>query len=123
MGKNSPTRLFAGLAAFRRMRAGLTLALLALAIQCFTIQTHVDVRALGAPAQIETSVSTTPTDSSAPCLICQEMALTGAFLQATPPTLALLAHTLVLRTPAPYLAAARIFPAHAYFSRGPPLFS
>src|SRR5262249_31175569 len=111
----------------RGMRPGLLLALIALAFQCFVVQPHVDGVASAAPALTaarangQASAHDAADHSSAPCLICRELATAGAFLSAAPPALALLEHTLALRTPPPRAPVAPIIDAHSWQSRGPPL--
>ncbi len=115
--KTSARRRWTGLGAF--------LATIAIALQCFVVQTHVDFSpnsdliASGAHSQ---SVLTGALSGKAPapCIICQELALAGAFLHASPPVIALVEHALSFTAPAPTIAAAFDFPAHPWQSRAPP---
>ena len=117
--KTSARRRWTGLGAF--------LATIAIALQCFVVQTHVDFGPssdLIAGAAHSGAVLTRDVGGKAPapCIICQELALAGAFLHASPPVIALVEHALSLTAPAPSIAAAFDFPAHPWQSRAPPSF-
>jgi hypothetical protein len=117
--KGSARRRWTGLGAF--------LATIAIAFQCIVVQTHVDFAPhsdLIAGAAHSESVLTGALSGKAPapCIICQELALAGAFLHASPPVIALVSHALSFAAPAPSIAATFSFPAHPWQSRAPPSF-
>ena len=145
MGRNDPqtraeksrkARFRRGISLRAKSGWGALLAAIALTLQCFVVQTHVDIapyasagaafeQTIGAaeraPAHGTIAVNADKSGQTV-CLICQELALSGAFFHATPPALTLIAHTLALSAPAPRVAAVPAFPAHAWQSRAPPSF-
>ena len=117
--KRSARRRWTGLGAF--------LATIAVALQCFVVQTHVDFGPnsdLIASAAHSGTVLTSDVSgrAPAPCIICQELALTGAFLHASPPPIALVAQTLSFAALRLRIALVAGLPAHPWQSRAPPSF-
>lgn len=112
------------LIALAKKPAAMLLAIAALAIQVFVVSPHVD----GLSLQLETArnaavaASVQSADKSAPatCLICEEAAVARTALLASPPVVALVAHTLFLSTPLPALAILETRPRRPWQSRAPP---
>jgi len=110
-----------------RPRLGALLALVALLFQAFVVQTHVEHA--GAPLSSDTAAAYVAQtahaagreDAPTACFLCQELALSGAFLQATPPALTLGETFALTIAPAASFTAPRTFPAHAWQSRAPPI--
>ena len=105
-------------------------AMIAVFLQTFVVQTHVDgliglqsaaaiERVNGSPAPIA-HIETGSHDAQAACPICQAMATTGTTLLASGPALVsalgLIAHE--TRIALPHIS---VRPAHAWQSRAPPL--
>lgn len=128
MGKKRPRLTFSRtgrIAAFTR-----TLAVLALAIQCLVVQTHVHAfstqqsAASAAAAQVLVAA---PRDRGAvghnatgACLICQATATTRTSLASPNIALPLLERTAVLVSLQTVAERAPAVPAHTWHSRGPP---
>ncbi len=113
------------LAAFARSWGG-ALAGLALAIQCFIIQPHVDGLAFLAPAQVEaTTAASDQANQHAPitCVICEAAAVSRTGIIAAPPAIALVETTLYLANPAPALPIVEARPTLPWQSRAPPSFA
>lgn len=123
MGQNRPLLMRQALAAFARMRLGASLAMLALALQCFVIQTHVDGLARVAPAHVEASVSAHASQSAPAtlCLICQQAALGRTATLAAPPAIQLVEHTLFTANAPLPLPVLETRPSRPWQSRAPPL--
>jgi hypothetical protein len=109
---------------------GALLATIAIALQCFLVQTHVDLAPFdSAPSSAALTVAHNSTPalnaesagrSSTPCIICQEFALAGAFLHAAPPALVLVLHNLSFAVPVEIARPVILPPAHPWQSRAPP---
>ncbi len=125
--------MMAWAASVRRL-FGRPLAILAIAIQCLVIQTHVDVFALQRAAEIVvtdygTAAVASPATPGAPrpgghgpanCLVCQAAALGGsAVLSSAPETVAAQYVALVAQL-LPRLPVVAASPSHTWLSRGPP---
>ncbi|MES1200218.1 MAG: hypothetical protein ABUS57_02065 [Pseudomonadota bacterium] len=112
-------------AATAQPRLGVVLAALALLFQTFVVQTHVETAPFAsahmvAAASASISANTHGDEAPGVCLLCQELALSGAFLHATPPALVVGNIFALVIAPARTHQAPRIFPAHAWQSRAPP---
>lgn len=102
-------------------RLGAWLAALALMVQVFVVQPHVDPAFAAQPDAHATAHASAPSDHApVDCVICHAFAVSGFATLADAPTLGLLSHTLLDVTPAERATEARIFPAHHWLSRGPP---
>ncbi|MDX2273890.1 MAG: hypothetical protein NW206_00445 [Hyphomonadaceae bacterium] len=105
----------------RFQRLGAWLAALALVVQVFIVQPHIDVAvAAQPPAHAEAHISAPTDHSQASCIICHAFAVGGFATLTNAPTLSLVSHAMLDVTPAVAAAAARAFPAHPWHSRGPP---
>lgn len=114
MGQNRPRR------SFDRALAR-TLTALALAIQCFVIQTHVDGFAYAAaPAQ---AAATQAGDHHGPvaCVICEAAATARTGITPAPPVVTLVQATLRVATVPPALPVVESRPSLPWQSRAPPL--
>jgi hypothetical protein len=135
MRKRSHRRYSATALALPRRRlmngVGIWLASLAILLQTFVVQTHVDSfgvqpelgrGSIAAPVALDrgVSVSAQSDDASAPCVICQAMATAGNSLVSEPAHLGVLLGDTVVE---PFLIFACVMtrPSHAWRSRAPPL--
>lgn len=112
-------------------RVAALLAGLAIFLQAFVVQTHVDgLVGLNTRASIESAAATShapaaqtvtlPGDAQAPCLICQVLASSGNTLLAQAPALTAIAdQSLGEATPSIRRVVAR--PAYSWQSRAPPI--
>ena len=104
-------------------------AIVAVFIQTFVVQTHVDgLTGLGSAAAIERAngspaplahVETGSRDAQSVCPICQVMATAGTTVLASAPSL-LTAHGLIAHEAAQLIRRVAVRPAHAWQSRAPP---
>src|SRR5690242_5805579 len=95
------------LAAFARTSFGAALALVAVALQSFVIETHVDAQALRpaieASANTVSTAATNPAHQHAPalCIICQAAAISGTAVLAAAPAVGPVEATLYLSSSPP----------------------
>lgn len=96
------------------------LAALALAIQCFVIQTHVDGFAHASPVQI---VAANSIDQHGPvgCVICEAAATASTGITPAPPALTLVEATLYVGASMPAFPVLESRPTLPWQSRAPPL--
>jgi hypothetical protein len=121
MGQNRPLLLRQVRAAFTRLRLGAVLAMLALTLQCFVIQTHVDGLAYAAPVQVSATAHASKSPPAVVCLICQQAALGRTATLAAPPAIHLVEHTLFLANAPLPLPVLETRPHRPWQSRAPPL--
>lgn len=105
-------------------------ALLAIAIQCFVVQPHVDPVAITtaqavaithlAADQNAASLTDETKHSAATCIICQASLTGGAGLASTPSPTLVAYSALSVATPLPTAPAISTTPSHTWRSRGPP---
>lgn len=123
MGRNRHSR--AGWAFFAVLAR--SLAVLAFAIQCFVVDTHVDGLALRASAEaVSTSVSSTDhaaKHAPATCIICQEAAVSRTAMLAGAPPIRIVEHTLYLASAPPRAPLLETRPSRPWQSRAPPSFA
>jgi len=112
----------------RPSRLATWLAVLALAFQCFVVQTHVHaggfapVEAAASDGLIHTNsaVAQAPHEDAA-CLLCEQMALAGTVLMPATHEIVLVEKLVFAKLTLPFLVAARTFASHNWRSRAPPL--
>jgi hypothetical protein len=113
MGQNRPRRSF-GRALAR------SLAALALAIQCFVIQPHIDGVARAAPAA-ETTASRIDQHGPLVCVICEAAATARTGITPAPAAITLVEATLYVGATPPSLPVLESRPSLPWQSRAPPL--
>jgi hypothetical protein len=99
------------------------LAMLALAVQCFVIQPHVDVSYApisAGPAHVSVQASQPGHDAQGVCVICQAMATAGAIALSVSPTLVLIERSVIATAPAPHVEPSQRARSHNWQSRAPP---
>lgn len=102
------------------------LAILALAFQCFVVQTHVHAVTYS-PAEASSSAQThwagatahAPHEDAA-CLLCEQMALAGTVLMPTTHEIVLVEKYFFAKVTLPFIAAAWRVASHHWRSRAPP---
>lgn len=114
MGQTRPRRSF-GRALAR------SLAALALAIQCFVIQTHVDGIARAAAAAQAIASSSVDQHGPLACVICEAAATARTGITPAPPAVTLVEASLYVGTTTPVLPILESRPSLPWQSRAPPL--